>query len=413
MSEEVVEQVHPATEEVQMPEQYAESILNTVEMQTVVETITLQEALQEAIELEARVADMQRLIDIETEYAYKGQLQQLRNETFTNAFMLTQFIGALTPESRNEALERLDMTHQQLEEQVTKGMITPVERTLQEFGLRQHTRIDEIEQEIEKLDPPQISLSLIDFQALCELDAYYHDTYPVQTEIIMQQIEQMCEAKMYKIPAMVGYKALQEALLELYVPAYASFPFTLNIFCMRMTALSITQLIHKQVTIYATGAVQDALLSLKEEIGSCEMRRIETKLVSGGKTATDAIPNKYQIAQTDDLTGDEKLGVPRNPKGHQTLWLMLRYAYSMPYWIRRMIAIHTGMPENYKYALYFGIGGLPSRYSTWKRDFYKYPEAQYVTYSVNEHVMKLIQRISYKRYTFYERYADYYDKRRM
>jgi hypothetical protein len=85
----------------------------------------------------------------------------------------------------------------------------------------------------------------------------------------------------------------------------------------------------------------------------------------------------------------------------------------MPYWIRRFIAIHMGMPENHKYANYFGISVIPTRRTKWKGDVRRYPEAQYLTYSKDKHVMDAIIKYQSRYGNHYPRHGDYRKRRRM
>jgi hypothetical protein len=221
------------------------------------------------------------------------------------------------------------------------------------------------------------------------------------------------ESRTNRIKTLMGSEALQKQLIQLYMPSQMTHPFTLNIMALRMSALTMPFLLGKSMTIYYMGAMQAEGLKLNEATMPALNRNIITKATASGKTPNESVPSKFAVGFTKDFTGDEKVGVPKDHNKNETLWLMLRYAFAMPYWLRRMIAIQTGMPENSKYASYFGIGGLPSRYSTWRYKFWQYPEARYLKFSVNQDVMNLIMKYQSKRGAFYARYGAYYTKTRV
>jgi hypothetical protein len=292
-----------------------------------------------------------------------------------------------------------------LEEEIahTRGRITL--RQKQELQQERifRTRLQRRLSEIESLDPPELSLRAIDQTVLCTLDKYLYELYPIQVNQIAQQMVEACEARTNRIKPLVGYEALQKQLLQLYMPSLMTHPFTLNMMALRLSALTVPKLLHKTVTFYYMGAMQAEGLKTKSLIIPCEARRQETKATASGKTSNEAVPEKFSVAVTTNFTGDEKVGIPKDNKEREVTFMMLRYAFSMPYWLRRMVAIHMGMPENSKYALYFGIGGLPTRRTTWRYDFLKYPEVKYLRFSTDKKIQNLIQKYQSKRLSFYTR----------
>jgi hypothetical protein len=301
-----------------------------------------------------------------------------------------------------------------LEEQLLNQqyVISPERKTELEVQRQLVQQRYEPEAEIEELETPVRMYDITDFQALSAIELALSQLYPTQFNSIMGQLFQLCEAKATFLPAMIGFEALQRHMMEIYVPYFSAFPYSLNLLAMRITAANMYIFQHKTATLYAMGAMQAQMVKCKWQINVCEYRTLETKIVASGKTFIDAIPTKISLEATEDLDEDEVIPLINDTTGHPMLWMVLRYAYKLPYRIRRLIAVMTGMPENYKYGLYFGIGGLPSRYSTWKQKWLKNTEAQYLNYSINKDTMDMIRRYQAKRGYFYARYGKYYDKRR-
>lgn len=323
------------------------------------------------------------------------------------------FVPTLPLSERRETLYDITRATFKEEQALHKHLIKYSQYANQQRQKREITRLERYTQETQERLLPTIALNLIDFTALCTLDKELWQTYPDQVLQILQQIKEMCEKKTFHITPIPTYIALQEHLLQTYSTAHATHPFTLNMYAMRLTAMSKQILEECPMSIYLVGATQAQCTKCKYALAVCEQRRLETKLVASGKTSTEAIPEKFSVGYTPKLTGDEKIGVPKNIKGQELTFLALRYAYSMPYWLRRFVAISMGMPENSKYALYFGIGGLPTRRSTFRYSFLKYPEIKYLQYSADEHIRKLIAKYDARRAYFYKRYGKYYRKRRV
>jgi hypothetical protein len=293
------------------------------------------------------------------------------------------------------------------------GLITEEQRIRLEETPIPETPIERALKPPEDLRIADIALGLIDHQALCKLDAMLYDLDPTGTTEIMRNIVKMCEAKTQRLPIIAGNEAIQKQLLQVYVPYYKTHPFSLNMFSVRVSALSMTSLVGKALTYYIEGAVPAIVMKIEPEAPPCEYRRNETKFTSSGKPLTELIPEKFSLGVTESFTGDEDVGIPRDRNEHSQFFMGIRYAYTMPYWIRRFIAIHMGMPENSKYALYFGIGGLPTRRSTDRWNFSKYPEVKYLKYSRDEKIMKMIMKYQARRGAFYKRYGQYYKRRRV
>jgi hypothetical protein len=327
-------------------------------------------------------------------------------ETFNKTTMLP-------PEQRQQIVTNLLRTPLEEDIAVLKRRIPLRQEHEQQTYRRTQTRLQRYLHPIEERLLPEIALRLIDHTALCLMDKYLYETYPIETTQIVQQLVKACEAKTTRVQPLLGYEALQKQIMQLYLYPLMTHPFTLNLTALRITALTMSALLHKAATLYMVGANQAQAIKPKSLMQPCTKQRLETKHVASGKTITEAVPEKFSVADTDDLTEDTDVNEPKNLFGQEGIFLSLRYAYGMPYKIRRLIAIHMGMPENHKYALYFGIGGLPTRRSTQRFTQRKYSEAAMLNYSRDQYVMKAIQQYNTRRASFYARYGKYYRKRRL
>ena len=214
----------------------------------------------------------------------------------------------------------------------------------------------------------------------------------------------MCVLRQTYVMEKPKLKTLQKLIMQLYVPYFHARPYTMNLLSIRTSPVTLKYLKQKSATYYIYGCAEYEMFKQKPLVKACEKRRQETKFMASSSGCGATRPIKFSQGYTDSLTGEEKVGIPKDTTGKELLWLGLRYAYSMPYWIRRMIAMHMGMPENHKYARYFGIGVIPSRRKTWRKYERHFPEAQYLHYSVDKQVMQAIKR-------YRKRYRETYPER--
>jgi len=289
----------------------------------------------------------------------------------------------------------------------------PYQQIAETETLRKHlTREDITRLQFENiiLKPPY--LIILDLTSLAELETNIRERYGLNVEKIVKQIIHMCKCRQSFLTVETGLKQLQMLLLELLVPFFHARPYTMNMLAVRVSPLTFQRLYNEALTYYIYGVAQRELFKQKALTVACQNRRQETKLQASSSGCGMTRPVKFSQGFTEQFTGEEKIGIPKDIHGKEILWIALRYAYSIPYWIRRLIAHHTGMPENHRYALYFTVGVIPSRRKTWRKYERHFPEAQYLHYSVDKQVMKAIQLYrSFHRETYPERGVRRYRRR--
>jgi hypothetical protein len=387
-------------------------LTDTVRIESVaVISATVQQIMTREFQRQAEEEMIRTMSRQQVETATKFMNQQLAVNRLWLSIVRGEIQVPLPQERR--LLSQMLMPLEEEEELFTKRLITVRQKTEQQLTRRHLTRLEKWLTEIRQRPLSPTAINLIDHTVLCELDKLLWETNPTTVTQITQQLVEMCEKKTSRLQPIQGQEAVQKHLLQLYVPMFMTFPFTLNMMALRLSMLTRQAMLGKSMTLYYMGATQAQAIKQKHQLACCEQRRLETKQVSSGKPSSDAIPEKFSVGYTHALTEEEKVGLIKDIRGSELPFMALRYAYSIPYWLRRFVAIHMGMPENSRYALYFGIGGLPTRRSTWRYDFMKYPEAKYLQYSADQHIMKLIRKIQIRRGHYIKRYGKYYKRRRV
>ena len=305
---------------------------------------------------------------------------------------LVKLTPYLTVEQRQQLIRQALLTPVEQELWFTKRLITV--RQLEEEQLtREHlTRLERRLEEVEELLLYPSSVLFTEHQVLCLMEKYLWTTLQEDVKQILQKIIKMCEAQSWQLEPIIGKEALQKLMLQLYVTAFLEPPYTLNMLGLRLTALTEQFLYETPLAFYITGVAQAEMLKTKALLQTCEKRRLETKKVASGKKRIEYVPTKFTAGVTESYTGTEKIGLFRDLFGKELFWYALRYAYRIPFWLRRWFAIHTGMPENHPLARYFGIGCIPSRRSLrgWKKQ--RYPEVRWLYYHRDEYVRNLIRK---------------------
>jgi hypothetical protein len=413
---------------VEQGEEALMSKLPTAEVNSVTPNIVISQTIEQAVEdttqlitVNKQLVEAQLIADETWAKIYIEALEEgrvgtsieldIRRPSFMRTIGIeTGLVAAEEARSYYDLITQPTLTEQMLDKQY---QLTPLQRQQLEVDREVSRQQFDPLLTVEELEIPEIALRLVDFQAMCALEARLAELYPIQFHSIIGQLVELCENKISKLQTMVGYEALQKHMLQIYVPYFSCFPYSLNILAMRITAATMQALAHKAITLYEMGAYSIQMTKPTLGIVVVENRTLETKVVLSGKPLSDAVPTKNAIYATEDITDEDEVPLAKDNLGHPYFWMMLRYAFSMPYYLRRLLAIATGMPENYKYGLYFGIGGLPSRYSTWKQKFLHVPEAKLMKYSADKTVMDLIKKYNAKKGFFYRRYGRYYNKRRV
>jgi len=282
---------------------------------------------------------------------------------------LSNLVPFITPEEATQHVQPLLLPT--LEEQkIRMRRVTPTRYVEQvEYSRTQRVEPALTEQEIRRYRLYRTSIIMIDQLMLALLEAYLFINFREQMLQILLKILEMVIRKLWYLERIAGLEALQKLMLQFYVYAFMEYPKTLNMLGIRVTPLTISMMEHKPASIYMTASIEKTQVKQKAMSISCERRKPEIKVVYGSRTRAVETSVKREIGVTEDLTKDTIVHVGRDYQGKEMLFTMLRYAYSMPYWLRRWLAREMGMPENHKYARYFGIGAIPSRRAryTWKK----------------------------------------------
>ena len=282
---------------------------------------------------------------------------------------LSNLIPFITPEEATQHVQPLLLPT--LEEQkIRMRRVTPTRYVEQvEYSRTQRVEPALTEQEIREYRLYRTSIIMIDQLMLALLETYLFINFREQMLQILLKILEMVIRKLWYLERIAGLEALQKLMLQFYVYAFMEYPKTLNMLGIRVTPLTISMMEHKPASIYMTASIEKTQVKQKAMSISCERRKPEIRVVYGSRTRAVETSVKREIGVTEDLTKDTIVHVGRDYQGKEMLFTMLRYAYSMPYWLRRWLAREMGMPEDHKYARYFGIGCIPSRRAryTWKK----------------------------------------------
>jgi len=234
------------------------------------------------------------------------------------------------------------------------------------------------------------SINLVEHTVLAQLEKYLWLNYPLQVVEVLGKLLQQSITKQWYLERITGLEPLEKLMLQTYMQAFMEFPACMNVLGLRVTPLTMFVLRHRPSSLYMMYSQLKQDIMSKSLLLSATLRKQELKGVLAGKSRQEYVPRKQNVAVTEDTTEDTETSMGRDLKGHDVFWTMLRYAYGMPFWIRRWIARETGMPETHKYAKYFGIGCIPTRRgrTSWKTR--QYDEYSGFLYSRDEKIRKYI-----------------------
>jgi len=344
-------------------------LLTALDQVAVRNTITVMQMREQAlIQQRAREWAEQARLTIQT----RREVPFLNVQQLTHTMRLMQLsnlVPLIEPEEARQHIQPL--LFPSLEEQkIRMRRVTPIHITEQvEYSRIQRIRPALIEQEMREFLLHRTSIIMIDQLILAILEAYLFTYYRNEMLQILLKILEMIINKLWYLEPIVGLEALQKLMLQHYVYAFMEYPKTLNMLGIRVTPLTLSMMEHKPASLYMTATIEKTQTKQKSMIKSAEHRKPEIRVISGSRTRAPVTSIKREIGVTEDLTKDTIVHTGRDFSGKEMLFTMLRYAYSIPYWIRRWLAREMGMPENHKYARYFGIGAIPSRRArfTWKK----------------------------------------------
>ena len=304
---------------------------------------------------------------------------------------LGQLLPLLTPRQTLRQISVLEAPLLEEREMYARRKMTL--RQMQELR-ESRTRIltpEKQRQRMRELLLSRTAISMIDHQVFALTEKYLWTNLQAQVEQALQKVYHTCVAKQWYCETIVGLEYLLRWLLQLYVYAFMAHPQCAVMLAMRVSPLSMRQLRHKLATVYIVCAVQNQAIKTKGILITAQKRKTQQKRIAVSKGKQEMVNIKQAIGRTTDLDDGTQVGVGRNLMGKEMFFTTLRFAYSMPFWLRRWFARQMGMPENHKYARYFGIGCIPSRYAkrTWKRYAKTEPS---ITYFNRDQYLKRVRR---------------------
>lgn len=205
------------------------------------------------------------------------------------------------------------------------------------------------------------SILMIEQQNLARFEKWLWMNYPIQTIQVLGKMLEQCIKKLWYMERIEGLEHLQRIMAQEYLYIMMEYPKAYNMIGMKITPLTMSVLKNRSASIYATMASSKQeyvkVLSIMPAYKILEL----IKFVQSGKKRISKVPQRINVGVTEDLTPETLISTGKDEFDREWFFIALRYAYSIPYWIRRMIARTLGMPEYHKYALYFGIGCIPTR----------------------------------------------------
>jgi len=304
---------------------------------------------------------------------------------------LVKMIPYITPRESITRVRGLLPTPYEIELLYRKGALRYRELLLEEEQRLRRLRPEEERQKVRQILLSPVSITLTDQTELARLEKYLWLNLRTEVEQCLEKIVKMVISKSWYVETIAGLEALLKMLLQLYVYALMEHPKNLNMLGMRVTPLTLQWLEGKSGQLYMTASVQGQDIKSKALLQTVQKRKPMTKLVSSERSRLELIPQKIDIGHVIYISKDALVGTGHDFFGKDFLFTALRYAYGMPFWLRRWLARMWGMPENHKYARYFGIGCVPSR-STWKGTIRRrYKGDAYINFNRDEY-LKMMRR---------------------
>jgi hypothetical protein len=259
------------------------------------------------------------------------------------------------------------------EEVIERKRVLPAYQA-QVVELERQTRLkrQKIEEEMRLYRLHRNSIAMLEQTIFAMLESWLYQHYPTQVLQVLGKIIEQCIKKQWYMERIEGLEHLQRMMGQMYQYVMMEYPQTYNMIGMRVTPLTMTVLRHRNAVIYAVYSMQKEKVKQKATVKTVLKQKESTKKVQSGKPSHAVIPQREHIGTTEDLTEETPVSTGKDDFGREWFFTALRYAYSIPYWLRRQLVRTMGMPENHKYARYFGIGCIPTR-----RTMYGYKKQRY------------------------------------
>jgi len=309
--------------------------------------------------------------------------------TYMRLIALTKLLPMLPPKEFRRGIDALLIPTPE-EEKAIRRRTLPY-RQMEELRTEriQRLRPERTRQQAREIPFSPTSINLIDQTAFARLEAWLWTNFPLQVMQVLGELIEQVIRKSWYLDRIVGLEPLEKLMLQMYVYAFMEFPQQLNMLGLRVTPLTMFVLRHRVGSIYMTYATLKQDVMSKALLLSALLRKPELKGILAGKTRQEWIPRKENIATTTDVTEETIVSTGRDLKGKEWFFTALRYAYGMPFWLRRRLARQFGMPENHKYARYFGIGCIPTRYARYSWKYRRYTEESFTYFRRDEYLKRL------------------------
>jgi len=304
---------------------------------------------------------------------------------------LVKMIPYITPRESIQKIRGLLPTPYEIEQLYRKGALRYRELLLEEEQRLRRLRPEEERQKVRQILLSSVSITLTDQTELARLEKYLWLNLRTEVEQCLEKIVKMVISKQWYVETIAGLEALLKMLLQLYVYAFMEYPKTTNMIGIRVTPLTLQWVEGKSGQLYMTASVQAQDIKPKALVIPAEYRKPITKTVAGCHFKVDLISQKVDIGHEIVISKDALVGTGHDYRGNDFMFTTLRYAYGMPFWMRRWLARMWGMPENHKYAKYFGIGCIPTR-STYKGKIRRRYKAESWSYFHRDNMIKDFKR---------------------
>jgi len=259
------------------------------------------------------------------------------------------------------------------EEVIERKRVLPAYQA-QVVELERQTRLkrQKIEEEMRLYRLHRNSIAMLEQTIFAMLESWLYQHYPTQVLQVLGKIIEQCIKKQWYMERIEGLEHLQRMMGQMYQYVMMEYPQTYNMIGMRVTPLTMIVLRHRNAVVYAVYSMQKEKVKQKATVKTVLKQKESTKKVQSGKPSHAVVPQREHIGTTEDLTEETPVSTGKDDFGREWFFTALRYAYSIPFWMRRQLVRTMGMPENHKYARYFGIGCIPTR-----RTMYGYKKQRY------------------------------------
>lgn len=299
---------------------------------------------------------------------------------------LINIMPLITPPEALRRISAITMPLLEEEEKVRRQQLLQRQVEQERIFRRQTTRLEKHLQEVRERLLSPTAISLTDHQAFCLLEKHLWQNYPIQTQQVMQELLMMTVAKQAYITRIRGLEALQKQMLQLYVTMFMGVPEMTNMLALRLSQLTMQMLATMNVAIYMQASHQAQAMKQKQQLISAQERKLITKSIASAKPRKEWVPRKEELDTVDELSKDEMIEIMKDLQGKAMFSIMMRYAYGMPYMLRRWLARTYGLPENHKYIRYIKLTGIPLRKALWAYKRKRHTDESWLRFNRDQYI---------------------------